>query len=97
MAKAKKRSTTTASASNVVAFPEDIIACVTGIPLADADPLIIARHLRREPWEVRARFFHNAVDDSFTKMMDLIEAEKSEEGRVQAVAPGRRGALSALT
>ncbi len=70
--------------SNVVPFPDDdIIPLVTGVTLIDAEAHVLARRLRPEPWEARARFFNNIIGGSLENMVKLSEVqfEEGDEAR----------------
>lgn len=58
---------------------DDIIETVTGLPLVDCDPKIIARRLRAKPWSDRARFFSNAIYDSIETAGKMLEYAKSKD------------------
>ena len=58
---------------NLPAPDDDTIPVVSGIPLADADPVVIARRGCNKPWEDRAWFFNNILNTGFERtgrMMD---------------------------
>ena len=56
------------------------LAC--GLPLADADPKIIARTIGGESWEGRTRFFDNIIDESLANMVETGESLTAEHGAV---------------
>ncbi len=51
---------------------DDMIVRVTGLPLIDADPAVIARWLKDESWTERAQFFSSIYSDSFNHLMEMV-------------------------
>lgn len=75
----------------VIPFPspspdDDAIPLVTGIPLIDADPKVIARRLANNTWEARARFFSNIITESIGNATRIAELHESPEGWREAMA-----------
>jgi hypothetical protein len=70
-------------AAIVTLIPRDAyIPLVSGLPLVDADPKVIARALRQESWSKRAHFFNNILAaslEAFAKMGGHVHGEEDNE------------------
>jgi hypothetical protein len=66
----------------IVPFPvpdDDIIPIVTGLPLVDADPKVIARRLRAKNWKDRTRFFNNVICTSIENANEMLHYARSKD------------------
>ena len=61
---------------------DDTIPVVSGLPLIDADPAVIARFLDGKSWEDRAWFFDGILTDSLKQMIETGESLTFEHGTV---------------
>ena len=60
---------------------DDMIVRVTGLPLIDADPAVIARRLKDESWTERAQFFSSIYSDSFNHLMEMVDYTETDDDR----------------
>jgi hypothetical protein len=71
------------SAAIVTLIPrDDYIPLVSGLPLVDADPKVIARALRQQSWSNRAHFLNNILAaslENFAEMSDYVQGEEDKE------------------
>ena len=69
--------------AKIIPLPErgdDTIPFRTGLPLIDADPAMIARCLANEPWEKRALFFNNVINEGMEFVANTVEYAVTEDG-----------------
>jgi len=62
--------------------PDDKIPNISGLPLADVDPKILARRLRPMTWRKRADVICNAITDCLerlAKMTEVLDGEEDQE------------------
>jgi len=74
------------SEDDVIAIDDDEIHQETCIPIADADPTVIARRMRRLGWDERAVFFSNIFLGSIQMFAYFSEANRKRRGSIHALS-----------
>ena len=73
--------------AQIIDFPppddDDIIPVISGNPLADADPAIIARRLGNKPWPDRLNFFNSIICDGLEIMTRMIEHAVTKDDEIE--------------
>ena len=78
-------------AAQIIDLPrsdDDTFPVISGIPLADADPAVIARRLGDKPWEERVWFFNNIVAESLERMIKKSDPAMTGAPRLSATGGG---------
>ncbi len=68
-------------AAQIIDLPrsdDNTFPVISGIPLADADPAVIAHRLGDKPWEERVWFFNNIVAESLERMIKISDHAMTE-------------------
>ena len=52
---------------------DDVVVCVSGLPLVDIDPAVVARRLNDKPWSDRAFFFNSIYCESVDRQGEMLD------------------------
>ncbi len=58
---------------------DDTIVAVTGLPLVDADPAVIARRMKDKPWGKRALFYSSIYSESMDRLMKMLNYTETDD------------------